>query len=57
MSFPIKDNWYLIEHDELIKLIKKMTSWLSSESWKIRGNYSYENPNKKLIEALNDSKL
>ena len=57
MAFPIRSAWYLIEHDELVALIKKHTTWLTSVSWKERGGYSSANPNPQLVAALQRSKL
>ncbi len=57
MAFPIKNSWYLIEHDELVNSIKLQTSWLASESWLNHGGYSSNNPNKQLIAVLESSKL
>lgn len=57
MAFPIRGDWYLIEHDELVALIKKHTTWLTSVSWQERGGYSSVNPNPQLVAALERSKL
>ncbi len=57
MAFPVHNTWYLIEHDNLVALVKKHTTWLTSESWQKRGTYSSMNPNPKLVAALERSKL
>ncbi len=57
MAFPIRGAWYLIEHDELVVLIKKHTTWLTSVSWRERGGYSSANPNPQLVAALEGFKL
>jgi hypothetical protein len=57
MAFPVRDAWYVIGHDELVALVKKHTTWLTSVSWRERGGYSSDNPNPKLIAALEGSKL
>jgi hypothetical protein len=57
MAFPVRSAWYLIKHDDLVALVKKHTAWLTSESWRRRGNYSSMNPNPKLVAALERSKL
>jgi hypothetical protein len=57
MAFPVRGTWYLIEHDNLVALVKKHTTWLTSESWRKRGGYSSMNPNPKLVAALERSRL
>lgn len=58
MAFPIKNTWYLIEHDNLVEMVEASTSWLSSKAWqKHDGVYSSDNPNKKLIDSLQNAKL
>jgi hypothetical protein len=57
IAFPIRGDWYLIEHDRLVKLVGKHTTWLTSASWGENGAYSSDSPNPKLIEALAGSKL
>jgi hypothetical protein len=52
MAFPIKGAWHLVEHDHLVALVKKHTTWLTSESWKRRGNYTSDSPNQNLVAAL-----
>lgn len=57
MVFPIRGAWYLIEHDKLVSLIRKHTTWLTSVSWQERGGYSSASPNSQLIAALESYKL
>lgn len=57
MAFPIRGVWYLIEHDELVALIEKHTTWLNSASWRDRGGYSSANPNAQLISGLSEFRL
>jgi hypothetical protein len=57
MAFPIRVHWYLIEHERLIEIIGKTTSWLDSPSWQKEGLYSSGNPNSALLEALSPWKL
>ena len=57
MAFPIRGVWYLIEHDKLVALIKKHTTWLTSVSWRERGGYSSANPNPQLVAGLEEFKL
>ena len=57
MAFPINDSWHLIEHDELVSIVKMHTAWLNSESWQKHGAYSADKRNKKLIAVLQSSEL
>ena len=57
MAFPIRGVWHLIEHDELVTLVKKHTTWLTSVSWRERGGYSSTNPNPQLVAALGGFKI
>jgi hypothetical protein len=57
MAFPIRKgkvkNWYLIEYDKLVRLVKKHCPWLE----KNRRNYSSTNANKKLTSSLAKSTI
>jgi len=57
IAFPYKDDWYLIEHDELVKRVGSYTPWLESESWITGEGYASGNPSKKLLDAINDKKI
>ena len=51
MAFPMYQEWYLIEHDALVRLVAKHTNWLHTKSWQEDGNYSSANPNQRLVEG------
>lgn len=57
ITFPHKNDWYLIEHDKLVSIIQKNTSWLKSESWLKKGIYSSASPNKEVLNAIAYAKL
>lgn len=57
IAFPANQNWYLIEHDKLVKLVGKHTNWLKTASWFIRGRYSSRKPNRLFLVELEKSKL
>ena len=58
MAFPSNDNWYLIEHDQLVKIIEANTTWLTTKSWLDEPSaYTSANPSLKVITALQNSKL
>jgi len=60
-----KREWYLIEHDKLVKKVGVCTKWLASPSWKNTtpnskrefGSYSSTNINEKLLASLEENKL
>lgn len=52
IAFPYQDNFYLIPHDKLIKIISSATTWLTSDSWKMKGQYSSQSLNKDLKERV-----
>ncbi|MED7788399.1 hypothetical protein [Francisella sp. 19X1-34] len=53
----IKQSWYLIEHDELVKLIREYSGYLDTDSWCKKSGYSINCPNRKVIGALIDYKI
>ena len=57
IAFPVRDAWYVIDHDSLIDIVEENTTWLTSESWQKQGAYSSANPNQRLIAALQSAKL
>ena len=53
VSFPDQDGvWYLVEHDELVRLVGANTPWLESDSWRVNGGYSSANPSRQLRAVL-----
>lgn len=56
MAFPARGNWYLVEHDVLVELVRESTNWLETSSWRNDG-YSSPHGNIALIEALTPYKL
>ena len=54
IAFRFSEIWYLVPHDELVKVIKKVTPWLTSESWLNKGEYNSGRPSKALLERLSE---
>ena len=54
MTFPIGEDWYYIEHEKLVELVKKYTHWCDSKSWKNGGEYHSENGNINLRNSLKE---
>ena len=53
VAFPDQDGiWYLVAHDELVRLAEANTPWLESDSWRVNGGYSSANPSRQLRAAL-----
>lgn len=57
VAFPVRADWYLVEHDRLVELVGQHTPWLTSASWRENGAYSAVNPSLALLSALSESKL
>ena len=57
IAFPINGAWYLIEHDRLLTLIEKHTTWLASDSWRKHEGYSSASPNAELVAAISEWRL
>ncbi|MEM7066818.1 MAG: hypothetical protein AAF572_27095 [Cyanobacteria bacterium P01_B01_bin.77] len=54
MAFPVNGNWYLIDHDLLVELIRKYTKRLQSSSWEHQGSLHSNKPSKVLIDAMSE---
>ena len=52
IAFPHNGKWFIVLHDELIKIVEKNTNYLQSKSWLDGGKYSSDNPSQKLLEKL-----
>ncbi len=59
ICFPYSGEWYLFDHDELLKrfLEKYHNQMAESISWKDNGNYSWGNLSSEILELLVDYKL
>ncbi|MDD9994160.1 MAG: hypothetical protein OXS35_00220 [Dehalococcoidia bacterium] len=52
MAFRTSETWYLVPHDELVRVVGKVTPWLQTVSWKQKGHYSSQSPSKELLNRL-----
>ena len=52
MAFRVGDHWYLIPHDKLVRHVAETTPALKSKSWQAGGVYSWPNPPKQLLNAI-----
>jgi len=41
IAFPHKEDWYLFDHDKLLKKILKKTNVANTDSWHRKGGYSF----------------
>lgn len=55
--FPIDTIWYLILHDELVKIVGKVTNALHSKSWIEKGCFRWPRPSRKLCKKLSTFRL
>ena len=50
IAFPNQEDWYMVKHDLLVKILKSNSNYLNSESWKKdKGDYSSAKPSRKLL--------
>ena len=52
VAFPVDDNWYFLEHDELRDLVSEHTGALTTKSWMQGNRYSWPAPSPGLLEAI-----
>lgn len=59
VAFPNGDDWYLVEHDRLVEIIREKTNWLNTRSWidNNSGLYNSARPGSRLLQALSKFKL
>ena len=57
VMFPVKSDWYLIEHDELMKKVGSTTDWLLTQAWLDTKNYHSAAPSKALLASLKSHRL
>lgn len=46
------ERWYLVPHDDLVRIAGENTPWLDSDSWKVYGSYSSASPSAKMLDKL-----
>lgn len=52
VCFPASGEWYLVPHDDLVKIAGETNPWLNSHSWRDRGGYSSASPSKRMLARL-----
>jgi len=52
IAFPIKEVWYIVDHDQLVEFCGVHTDWLKTSSWVVGGHYSSMSANPGLKAAL-----
>lgn len=52
LNFPARGNWYLVEHDELMRMVDEETTGLSTSTWTDNGHYHTRSPSRALLERL-----
>ena len=57
LAFPAAGRWYLLHHDELVKIAEETTRWLQSRSWIDDGLYSSGSPSKLMLDRLSGHAL
>lgn len=54
MAFPINGSWYLVSHDELVRIVGETTNALNTSSWQ-KGQYNWRRPSQRLVAKLSFS--
>ena len=57
IAFPENEVWYIVPHDQLIRIVGETTDWLNTKSWTQYGSYSSANPSQELLKSLSDYAL
>ena len=57
ICFPIRDEWHLIPHDQLVKIAGQTTNWLETPSWRDRGFYHSNSLNRATLHLLEEFRL
>ncbi len=57
LCFPIRGEWHLIPHDKLVEIAGETTSWLSTYSWRVVGEYNSENPSRRMVQRLDEFRI
>ena len=59
ICFPYKDDWYLIDHDKLLKIFleKYPDAMAKSISWSVKGGYSWKSLSIKNLKIIEKFKL
>ncbi len=52
ITFPANNSWYLIKHDTLVDLVRHLTNWLKTDSWREKGHYNSYAPSAALLARL-----
>ena len=52
MAFRVEDRWYLVPHDELVRIVDKEASVQKSKSWQEEGRYTWPKPPQYLLTRL-----
>lgn len=57
VAFPHKGNWYMVEHDMLVEMVSRHTSWLATDSWVKNAGYHSVAPSAQLMQSLSEYRL
>ncbi len=57
IAFPHKGDWYLFDHDKLLKKVLRSTGISETESWQVKGGYSFPRLGDKLLSLLESYKI
>ena len=57
MAFPISDDWYLVQHEELMEIFEAQSDFKATRSWQEGGAYGWPRPSVRGLAALQAYRL
>ena len=57
IAFPYNGDWYLFDHDKLLRKVLRKTEIAKAESWQVKGGYSFPSLGKKFQPLLKPYKI
>jgi len=57
IAFPYKGDWYLFDHDKFLKKVLRSTGISETESWQVKGGYSFPSLGDKLLSLVKPYKI
>ena len=52
IAFPANGSWYLVSHDELVRIVGETTNALCTKSWQEKGQYNWPRPPQRVVDKL-----
>ena len=52
LVFPAAGCWYLVPHDDLVKIAEDTTNWTETKSWTNGGEYNSDKPPRSILSRI-----